>query len=314
MPYLGIPSALLRLYYIFPSPGAPWSWETWKNITNVRFGLFPEQDDQLPPRLSRAAAAHIHLYFKAYSALSTDAEREVFLRTPYLPGSALWHKWVMKMWSDRNLAAIVKKALGAVDCLPFQIMQAENLQTVPAELPLFLAYDEIAGVLFGAEGRWNGTINPLLRPTVATIASCTAGDLLITANALVSRAKQVEQDIHQALEDLAGGSPTENGTATFINLLIRWRMDVNRWGGQDMQNQLAKFEAELTAIREGLWGIPRRPQLLLAKRSTRIDLYHFQAMAEQEDVDDLLDLLKHYFEPSARSRATTPVLLKSDSD
>ncbi|KAF6741248.1 hypothetical protein DFP72DRAFT_1077655 [Ephemerocybe angulata] len=310
MPYIGISGALLRLYYTLPSVNAPWCWDRWKDITDVRSGLFPEEDANLPPGLTRSDAAAIRLYFEAYAALSTDSEREVFLRKEYLPGSAIWETWVTTMWSHQKIAAIIEVSLGAVHCLPFQVVQAENLLTLPTDLPVHRACDEIAGVLFGAQGLHNGRVKPLLRGTVMAIASCTSRNLLCSAKRIVKRAEKTELAINKVLEDLVGGSPTETATANFVNLLHDWRKDIKCWGAKDKLKRLAQFEAELTAIREGLGGIPPQPQLLLAKWSTRINPYDFRRLAKQESVDDLLDLLKYYFEPSARSRSSTPVLLE----
>ncbi|EKM81399.1 hypothetical protein AGABI1DRAFT_125789 [Agaricus bisporus var. burnettii JB137-S8] len=93
-------SALIKLFSI---DGAPWGWQTWKDRTGIRRGLFPPDDDFLPPGMTRQDTIDVQLYFKAYQDLKTEDDKITFATktrgAPAYPGRATWNLFIQKNWN-----------------------------------------------------------------------------------------------------------------------------------------------------------------------------------------------------------------------
>jgi len=159
MPTHTVSSALIKLYYAVP--GAPWIYSAWKDITGVRHGLFPAEDDELPPGWTRKTANLVDSYFDQYSQVKTEddkikfaAKRKKKNETDPVEGRRLYNDWVVShyssIWKVHNTITLAFKDS---QIHPLQIMASnDDFSTFPASnsyLPY--ALDRVAFLLLGKE-------------------------------------------------------------------------------------------------------------------------------------------------------------------
>jgi TATA-binding protein-associated factor len=154
-------SALIKLYFI---GGAPWQWDAWKERTAIRHGLFPRDDDDLPPGLSRQDAIDIESYFKAYQEQKSEDDKITFATktrgAPAYPGRKTWNTFVSKNWPRWRIHTVIVDELKEWDIHPYDIVLRENLKSGwPSSdnfVPIIL--DTLGLRLFGEDGSAQGTI------------------------------------------------------------------------------------------------------------------------------------------------------------
>ena len=152
-----VASALIKLYYAVP--GAPWIYSAWQDITGVRHGLFPAEDDKLPHGWTRQMTEDISSYFSQYSQKRTEDEKIKFAAARKkkgddpVVGRALFCDWVTSRYSIWKVHSLVTQALNNAQLHPLQIMNSNNdISNFPCSTTyLPLALDQIAAVLFGPE-------------------------------------------------------------------------------------------------------------------------------------------------------------------
>ena len=157
MPTHTLSSALIKLYYA--SPGAPWVYPTWQDVTGVRHGLFPADDDKLPYGWTRQMAGAIESYFDQYNQRKTEDEKIRFAAArkrageDEVAGRPLFRDWVTACYGIWNVHSIITQAFSEAHVHPIQIMSSNNdLTNFPSSntyLPLVI--DQIALLLFGPE-------------------------------------------------------------------------------------------------------------------------------------------------------------------
>ena len=159
MPTHTVSSALIKLYYAVP--GAPWIYPAWQDITGVRHGLFPAEDDKLPPGWTRKMANAVDSYFDQYSKAKTEDDKIKFAAkkkkkndTDPVEGRPLYNDWVVShyspIWKVHNAITSAFK-----DCQvhPLQIMASnDDFSTFPGSSSyLPYALDRVALLLLGKE-------------------------------------------------------------------------------------------------------------------------------------------------------------------
>lgn len=208
MPQHTIHSGLLRLYYAFDKPGAPWNWDTWKSITSVNYGLFPRDDSRLPKGWTREIANAIHTYFEAYRALPSESDRLEFASTKAadnFAGRDHWRTWVRDMWPIWRIQLRIQQAFQECNIMPIQVMIANDLTELPETTHVSDAFDRIAYALFGEDGLdGNARIKILLRDSVNIIATRASQNIRSQATRLITRLRDKEAKI-EAIFD--GKSP-----------------------------------------------------------------------------------------------------------
>jgi hypothetical protein len=145
----------------FAIPNAPWIFPTWKDITGVRHGLFPEDDDKLPPGWTRQKAEAVASYFDQYNKVKTEDEKIKFASvrkrknfTDPIEGRTFFHEWVTSHYSSIwKIHNFITKALNDCQVHPLQIMMSNgDLSTCPSNATyLPYALDQAGLVLFGKE-------------------------------------------------------------------------------------------------------------------------------------------------------------------
>jgi hypothetical protein len=169
MPSLTVATALALAY---SHDGSPWDLETWKEITGVSSGLFPDKDCSLPAGISRADANDIVTYFDALSKKGKQDEQVQFSRAKdrYV-GRTLWNSWVGRNYKRWRIHDIVVKAMTDNNCHPHMIMKADEQDTWPdSTVVASLAQAAIGMALFGNDGLTSlHMVKPNLRPVVNAI-------------------------------------------------------------------------------------------------------------------------------------------------
>jgi hypothetical protein len=157
MPTHTLSSALIKLYYAVP--GAPWVYPTWQDITGIRHGLFPAEDDRLPYGWTRQMAGAIESYFDQYNQKKTEDEKIKFAAArkrvgeDEVAGRPLFRDWVTSCYGIWNVHSIITQAFSSAHVHPIQIMASNNDLTIfpSSNTYLPLVIDQIALLLFGCD-------------------------------------------------------------------------------------------------------------------------------------------------------------------
>jgi hypothetical protein len=179
MPSFTVATALALAH---ANDGAPWDLDAWKDITGIESGLFPEEDGNLPPGISRADANEISTYFDVLSKIGTQEKQIRFSRAnDRYVGRTKWNTWVAKRYQQWGMHNLAVKAMTDNNCHPHMIMKADGLDKWPdATIVANLAQPALGLALFGSDGLTSlNMVKPALRTLVNTIVT-RALDLLKT--------------------------------------------------------------------------------------------------------------------------------------
>lgn len=151
-----IPSLLLSLSSISPTRCFP----TWKELTGVSHGLFPEDDAQLPNGWTRDMATQVSSYFDQYHKKKSETQKMKFaaytrkIGKDIVPGRAIFRTYVTERYSKTwNLHGIISGVLSDNDVHPTQLMSAMgSFATFPSSA-LYLpgVLDVIGLALYGPD-------------------------------------------------------------------------------------------------------------------------------------------------------------------
>lgn len=157
MPSYTLANGLIKLYHAVP--GAPWIYPTWQDVTGVRHGLFPTDDDKLPHGWTREIAKEVEIYFSQYSR-KNERQRQAFAgkklkkgEKDSVAGRTLFGNWVSSQYGTWKVHALVIKVLNERHLHLIQIMASNDCLS---EFPLSgtylpMAIDDLAEALFGLE-------------------------------------------------------------------------------------------------------------------------------------------------------------------
>jgi hypothetical protein len=207
MPTHLIHGTLVQMYYDLD--GAPWHFVTWKALTGVHNGLFPEDDSQLPDGWDRQTATAISSFFDQFRACMTEDEKinfsSVKKKGQNVPGRTAWRNWVTKIWKDAKIHEIITKVLSAENLHPHALAaQSDSPETWPsAAMWVPLAIDAVALALFGEECYADGVerVRSCLRNTTGTLITRT---WLVLYNDLKRYKKKVESLEAVAIQSFEG--------------------------------------------------------------------------------------------------------------
>lgn len=155
MPSHTAASALIKLFSL---NGAPWCWTAWQDITGIKYGLFPEEDQHLPPGWTRQNAIDVKSYFTAYMRQPTEEQKIAFAvnskGVSSFPGREFWNAFVLRTWNSWGVHSIVADELRQHDIHPLNILIRENdihaaWPTADMYIPVIL--DSVALRIFGEE-------------------------------------------------------------------------------------------------------------------------------------------------------------------
>jgi hypothetical protein len=190
-------SALTQMYLV--ADGAPWAFDTWKEITGVLHGLFPPSDKHLPRGWNRQKANDVSSYFDQYRAKTTEDAKIKFSSmkkdAQMVPGRKAWRDLVVKIWKDSKIHETIIKVLSDQNLHPYTILfQSGDSSTWPeADHWVPLAVDPVGVALFGEECYSDGIerVRPVLRST--TRALITRSWILLYAG--LERSKKQYSDL-----------------------------------------------------------------------------------------------------------------------
>lgn len=161
MPSHTTSSALIKLYFL---NGAPWGWPAWQERTNIPHGLFPANDDDLPPGWTRQSAIDVQSYFTAYNQLSSEGDKIKFAgRTKggsTYPGRKIWATFVSRNYARWGIHNVIVTELKEWDVHPMTILIRENKtndQWPCADFYIPKVIDSLALKLWGYEAFPDGT-------------------------------------------------------------------------------------------------------------------------------------------------------------
>lgn len=156
MPSQTASAALIELYRAID--GAPWCWPTWQQITGVRHGLFPQDDDKLPSHWTREDANDIHSWFiHCHSAGKPENG------AASMPGRTKWDQFVLKSWEKWNIHPIIVKELRENNAHPIQILVNEGSKDAKwpnSDSYACIAFEAIGMCIFGDDAHGRGGIFP----------------------------------------------------------------------------------------------------------------------------------------------------------
>jgi TATA-binding protein-associated factor len=204
MPSHTAASALIKFYSF---DGAPWKWRDWQARTNVKYGLFPPDDKQLPPGFSREDAINVESYFIAYNALPNEDDKIKFATKTKggaaYPGRRIWNDFVTRNWGRWGLHTVIVNELKDANIHPQDILIREPSIPWPVAdsyVPVIL--DSLGLKLFGEEAFPDDSdILPTdLRLCLKIIVQRSWGKIRQQLSALKSRAATIEKNARDAFQ------------------------------------------------------------------------------------------------------------------
>ena len=151
MPSPSIDSVFIRLYHL---NGAPWNWPVWQDHTGISDGLFPEDDNKLPPGWSRNDASDVESYFNAFLNVEGEEKKNRFVTGrgfPKHPGREIWRSWIRRQYKAWGLHGLIVKELQDSGIHPQDISVREENSWPDAEDYVAIIFDSIGLKLFGEE-------------------------------------------------------------------------------------------------------------------------------------------------------------------
>jgi len=191
------------MYYA--SDGAPWKFERWKDITKVRFGLFPDDDDELPNGWTRDDAKYIYSYFQQFSRVSNKSKMSFSSAKTngnQIPGRNLWRTWVTGIVKDAGIHRIIAQTLTDICLHPVTLsISSKNGHWPDGRTLLPLAIDPVGLALFGPEVLDAvGRIDMELREWTQAIIQRTWTNLHSQFNRSQKKIKKLEEQATQAFQ------------------------------------------------------------------------------------------------------------------
>jgi hypothetical protein len=186
---------------------APWNFDMWKELTGVRHGLFPSDDEQLPAGWTRQTSNEIASYFDQFRALRTEDQKHKFSSAKAnssIPGRQAWRDWVTKGWKKWNIHDKIIDVLRAEELHPYALA-AETHSWPDASQWAPLAIDPVGTALFGEQCYSPGKerVDPALRQTIQALITRTWIALYTSFNRSRARIDILESEAIKAF----AGSP-----------------------------------------------------------------------------------------------------------
>ncbi|KAG7093167.1 hypothetical protein E1B28_006856 [Marasmius oreades] len=312
MPTQTVLSALVQAY---SNGGAPWNWDTWKSITNVHHGLFPSDDSLLPHRWSRKNATDVQSFLKECADISSDVERDKFVKSSQNPGRNFLHQWVSSNYERWDIHNKVVSCLKEADVHPLHIMTRENSLTWPnSNLYLGRALDSIAWDLFGPDAfpdgtnvlpaKWNFLASAIGLRSWVRIRGKVKWDL--------NRISQMEEAATLAFNEIkAEPQPTKAAVVKTLRAVAKWKDLVEIYSVTENQEKADSMVSDLKDLLAALGAkVPKEKGTRRIKgpsqRVSKEQLSSIHRMASEEDISELTNLWNDYFDSSGVRDEVTP--------
>jgi len=275
MPSHLIHGALVQMHYDLD--GAPWNFVTWKVLTDVHHGLFPEDDNLLPDGWSRQTADEISSFFDQFRTCMTEEEKinfsSVKKKGQNIPGRKAWRDWVNKIWKNRRIHNKITEVLSSENLHPYTLaVQSGSSDTWPsANMWVPLAIDPVALALFGEECYSDGVerVRASLRNSTGALITRTWLVLYNGLNRTKKRIDVLESAAIQAFEglsysllnllslsecllDLDRDGLTKAKLRVVVDKVVKWKQVVETLHTVEGEKKIEDMESELGRLMVGL--------------------------------------------------------------
>uniref|UniRef100_A0A0W0GC69 Uncharacterized protein n=1 Tax=Moniliophthora roreri TaxID=221103 RepID=A0A0W0GC69_MONRR len=297
MPSHTAASALIKLYFL----GLPWDLPTWQDITNVRHGLFPEDDARLPKGWIRSHALDIKSYFERYNAQpSEDAKVRFATQTAgseAVPGRKKWADWVQDNYASWGIHDTIVKCFHKHLCHPTTILINSGLDKPwPNSLHhIPKALYSIALELFGPEifPDDNPTLPDHLHSPLTPFAQRAWNLLRTQTNKGLKNMNKTEEAANKAFNELNLAKPTKAKVIATIRAVGKWKNVVDVYSSKENREKAKQMLEELDAIMATLENAKAAGG---TRRITASQMNLIAQLASEEDIRDLFHVYADYFE------------------
>lgn len=186
-------AGLVELYYAIP--GAPWAWDTWKAITGVHHGLFPDDPELIPAPMTPSGNQAVKTYFEAYRAIHSIEQRHRFAskktQDAHNEGRQHWRTFVNTNWRRWRIQLKIHQAFAENGVTYFQVLVDNDLSSLPPTIQVSDCFDTVAYELFGDDGlNDRGRCRHQLTKALQILTTNASSNLRKTSQSLMMRTKQ----------------------------------------------------------------------------------------------------------------------------
>ncbi|KAF9443968.1 hypothetical protein P691DRAFT_808051 [Macrolepiota fuliginosa MF-IS2] len=312
MPSHTVSCALIKLYSL---DGAPWSWSVWQDLTNIRHGLFPDDDDHLPPGWTRKDAIDVASYFRAYNNLASEDQKLQFSSNKgnsSYPGRAIWNSFVTRNWNRWGIHNLVVEELRDWEVHPVMILNRERSTSgswpdAGSYLPKIL--DTLGMKLFGEEAFPPGAevLTFDLRRCLQIIAQRPWDTIRKQVSVLRNRPAETESTALSAFADLEVGKLTKAKITRTIRAVAKWKECAEIFHTDENVQKAEEMLAQLQVIMEGLGAKFTKKPEVKSKSICKVSTKALKTMASEEDVTVLLSVYHEYFEANGEDEDEPPI-------
>jgi hypothetical protein len=156
--------------------GAPWTFPRWKELTEVKHGLFPIDDKHLPKGWTRDMADEIASYFDQFGQNMTDEAKMKFASSKsQIPGRKSWSEWVNALWKEFNIHDKIIGVLDSENLHPYRLSSQNDSPDIWPDADQFvpLAVDPVGLALFGEDCLAGDRVRINLRDTTKALITRT---------------------------------------------------------------------------------------------------------------------------------------------
>ncbi|TFK60185.1 hypothetical protein BDN72DRAFT_779739 [Pluteus cervinus] len=289
MPVHQIHGALTHMYW--EAECAPWTYPEWKEITSVKFGLFPPEDENLPSDWTRADANAIQSYFVQYKAQPPGQKIRFASMTgsgSTIPGRVLWKKFVTKGWKDWRIHARITKILMDHNLHPYLLLRHSTSGAWPDAaryIPIVLPY--IALDLFGP-GALDGLDHPKsdIDPMLHALVTRTWSNLNNQRSRSVNQLKKRKAEALAAFADLDRDKLTKRKIDAVITKVARWKTLAEIVSPVESEELIEEMDGELRTLLSGLGAdlVGGKKRKVLPSLSSQLTLEALKSLASRENV------------------------------
>jgi hypothetical protein len=215
MPTPKIHTAISRMHFI--QPNAPFTFDTFQQITRLPHGWNVPAGADLPQGLSRGDIAQILDYLDQLRAKPTEDARNAFASivpkrkrkndppaVDTVPGRAIWRKWIIFSWGKWKIQGIVVSILAANQLLPFDEMLLAGNNEFNSAPALHLVWARVGEALFGDQVLTPGArplrLSPLWSGPVQTIVQRSYENLKGQARRTLTRIEMKRKELIRIVE------------------------------------------------------------------------------------------------------------------
>lgn len=222
-------------------------------------------------------ASAVSAFFAAYNQKLTLDARRAFLSSKLsdsYTGRTIWRKFVSDNWRRWGVQKTIFGIFEARNMTYFQIMMANEQDTIVESIPVHEALDKIASTLFGGDSLdANSKLKYPLRKAVLVFANNASKSLRSWTAATIKRYNSRRKEIdgvlsgeslssHYSLPDspapagFARRHPSIDEVKALTKVVTAFKKDVKFWPTEEHLEHFAQIEAELAQIWESLGGMP----------------------------------------------------------